>query len=141
LISSGLRLVHVLNQCTGKDGSAVKLIWSMPPLCTYVVTKDTGLAPNPLWVGALSVCTPNRQGARLKQGDWIAGFTTKSRGHRLVYAMVVENRIHMQAYFDDPRFAAKKPNLAGSWQERCNCFFLFGSEFFPMPCRQMHSRV
>ena len=25
----------------------------------------------------------------------------------------------MHAYFDDPRFEAKKPNLRGDWKERC----------------------
>jgi Nucleotide modification associated domain 2 len=25
----------------------------------------------------------------------------------------------MQAYFDDPRFAEKKPNLRGTWKDRC----------------------
>jgi hypothetical protein len=33
--------------------------------------------------------------------------------------MKVESRIHMQAYFDDPRFGEKKPDLRGSWKERC----------------------
>jgi hypothetical protein len=89
-------------------------------LCTYILTNDTGLAPNPFWGWCtLAVCTPNRQGARIGPGDWIAGFSTKSRGHQLLYAMKVESRIHMQEYFDDPRFAAKKPDLRGNWRERC----------------------
>jgi len=33
--------------------------------------------------------------------------------------MEVASRIHMQAYFDDPRFTMKKPNLRGTWKERC----------------------
>jgi hypothetical protein len=92
----------------------------MLTLCTYILTNDTGLAPNPYggWC-TLAVCTPNRQNARLSKGDWIAGFLTKDRRHRLLYAMEVDSRIHMQAYFNDPRFEMKKPNLRGSWQERC----------------------
>ena len=92
----------------------------MPTLCTYIVTDDSGLAPNPFWGWCtLAVCTPNRQGARLKKGDWIAGFSTRGRGHRLIYVMKVDLRLHMQAYFHDPRFAEKKPDLGGSWKERC----------------------
>ncbi|MGH8461068.1 MAG: hypothetical protein ACRESS_05635 [Stenotrophobium sp.] len=93
----------------------------MSTLCTYVLTKDTGLAPNPFWGWCtLAVCTPNRQGARLSEGDWIAGFSPKKDGHRLIYAMEVhEDPIHMNAYFNDLRFSAKKPNLRGTWEQRC----------------------
>jgi hypothetical protein len=92
----------------------------MPRLCTYILTNDTGLAPNPFWDWCtLAVCTPNRQGARLDEGDWIAGFLTKARGHRLLYAMEIAKPIHMQAYFDDPRFTMKKPDLRGNWKQRC----------------------
>lgn len=88
----------------------------MRKLCTYVLTKDTGLAPNPSWGWCtLAVCTPNHQGARVNDGDWIAGF----RRHRLLYVMEVANRIHMQAYFEDKRFAKKKPDLRGTWKDRC----------------------
>ncbi len=92
----------------------------MTTLCTYVVTSDTGLAPNPYWGWCtLAVCTPNRQSARLTKGDWIAGFSGSADGNRLIYAMEVAERIDMNSYFHDPRFAAKRPNLRGSWQERC----------------------
>lgn len=66
----------------------------MPTLCTYVVTSDTGMAPNPYhgWC-TLTVCTPNHQGARLEKGDWIAGFLGVARGGRLVHLLEVEERI------------------------------------------------
>lgn len=89
-------------------------------LCTYLITNDKGLAPNPYWGWCtLAVCTPNHQGANLDSGDWIAGFLTKKRGYRFVYAMEIAERLHMNDYFHDPRFSAKKPNLRGSWMERC----------------------
>jgi hypothetical protein len=92
----------------------------MSRLCTYLLTEDTGLAPNPYWgYCTLAVCTPNRQGVRLSRGDWIAGFLTKDRGYRLVYAMEVDERVHLAAYFHDPRFEQKKPNLRGDWKKRC----------------------
>lgn len=92
----------------------------MVKLCTYVIMKDTGLAPNPYfgWC-TLAVCTPNHQGARLSSGDWIAGFLSKKRDNRLLYLMRVDERLHLNDYFRDPRFAAKKPDLRGDWKARC----------------------
>jgi hypothetical protein len=92
----------------------------VPRLCTYVVRKDTGLAPNPFWGWcSLAVCTPNPQGTRLTAGDWIAGCLEKGRGHRLVYAVEVAEVLDLDDYFNDPRFQIKKPNLRGNWKERC----------------------
>lgn len=92
----------------------------METLCTYVVTGDTGLAPNPFWGWCtLAVCTPNHQGTRLKEGDWISGFLTKTRGHKFLYAMEVAEVLDLHDYFHDPRFAQKRPNLKGGWKERC----------------------
>ena len=92
----------------------------MAKLCTYVVREDTGLAPNPYWnYCTLAVCTPNHQGIRLDEGDWIAGVLTKARNHRLLYVMRVAESLDLDAYFHCDRFVKKKPNLKGSWQERC----------------------
>lgn len=92
----------------------------MATLCTYILTKDTGLAPNPFWGWCtLSVCTPNRQGAILGANDWIAGFSPRKDGHRLIYAMKIAERVHLNSYFHDPRFASKKPDLNGDWRQRC----------------------
>lgn len=89
-------------------------------LYTYVVRTDAGLAPNPFWgVCTLAVCTPNHQGSRVKVGDWLAGFLTKKRGHRFLYAMEVEEVLGLDEYYCDPRFELKKPNLRGTWMERC----------------------
>jgi hypothetical protein len=93
---------------------------TMDNLYTYVMRHDAGLAPNPFWGWCtLAVCTPNHQGSRVEPGDWIAGFQDKSCGYRLVYAMQVAERIHMNDYFHDPRFAKKKPRVRGTWIERC----------------------
>ena len=51
--------------------------------------------------------------------NWLVGFSGSDEGNRLIYAMEVAERIDMDSYFHDPRFAGKKPNLRGSWQERC----------------------
>lgn len=92
----------------------------MSNLYTYVMQHDSGLAPNPFWgVCTLAVCTPNHQGSRAKSGDWIAGVSDKKRGYKLIYVMEVDERVQMNDYFEDTRFAAKKPNLGGTAQQRC----------------------
>jgi hypothetical protein len=92
----------------------------MSKLCTYILTKDTGLAPNPYWdFCTLAVCTPNRQGARLEDGDMIVGFRSKAQGHKLVFAMDVSEQMDMDDYFHDQRFQHKKPDLKGDWKQRC----------------------
>ena len=92
----------------------------MSDLYTYVMTHDSGLAPNPFGgFCTLAVCTPNHQGSKAGPGDWIAGVSRKSRGHELIYAMEVAERLHMNAHFKDPRFEEKKPVLAGGPEQRC----------------------
>lgn len=90
-------------------------------LCTYIVKYDRGLAPNPFWGWCtLAVCTPNHQPARLRKGDWIAGFLGKKRQNHFLYAMeLCEDPISMDDYFRHPEFQVKKPNLGGDWMERC----------------------
>lgn len=91
----------------------------MPKLCTYIVKYDHGLSPNPFhdWC-TLAVCTPNHQGIHLVRGDMIAGFYDKSHGYKFLYAMVVEERLRMDDYFNDPRFQNKKPISNGTAIER-----------------------
>ena len=92
----------------------------MNDLYTYVMRHDAGLAPNPFWgTCTLAVCTPNHQGSRAKAGDWIAGVSDKRRGYKLIHVMEVDERIHMNDYFKDERFAVKKPILNGTAQQRC----------------------
>jgi hypothetical protein len=89
-------------------------------LYTYVVRHDAGLAPNPFGgFCTLAVCTPNHQGSRVRPGDWIAGVSDKARGYELIYAMEVVERLHMNDYFNDPRFESKQPILDGSPAQRC----------------------
>src|SRR5207244_8067932 len=88
-------------------------------LCTYIMTDDTGLAPNPFWgYCTLAVCTPNHMGV-LPRDDklWIAGFSQKKYGNKLVYAMRVDEDLDFNAYYNDPRFADKRPNIWGTWRD------------------------
>src|SRR5215212_4254586 len=69
-------------------------------LCSYVVPRDTGFAPNP--VGqfcTLAACTPNHQGLKLRAGDWIVGTEPSSRESKLVYAMQVSEVLDFDTYF------------------------------------------
>jgi hypothetical protein len=92
----------------------------MSDLYSYIVRQDTGLAPNPFWGWCtLAVCTPNHQGSKAKRGDWIAGFLSKERGHRFLYAMEVIEVLDLDEYYRDSRFVLKKPDLRGNWQQRC----------------------
>jgi hypothetical protein len=43
------------------------------------------------------------------KGGWLIGNSTKQDGHRLVYAMCILERLTMNQYFEDKRFASKKP--------------------------------
>ncbi len=95
-------------------------------LCSYIVKKDTGLAPNPFWgYCTLAVCTPNHMGIRAELGDWFLGTTTSERGNKLLYAMEVLERLYFDAYFKAPRFNKKKPVINGTWRQRCgdNMYF------------------
>jgi len=89
-------------------------------LCSYVVRRDTGFAPNPFWgYYTLAACTPNHMGIHLRRGDWIIGTGSVKRGNKLIYAMRVAEVLHFERYYTDPRFATKKPVSSGNWRQRC----------------------
>ena len=79
-------------------------------LFSYIVKHDSGFAPNPFWgYCTLACCKPAiRRSART--GDWIAGLSPRSAGHRIVYFMKVEEVLSFTQYYSDPRFEEKKPD-------------------------------
>lgn len=85
-------------------------------LYSYVVRYDIGFAPNPFhgWC-TLATCKQDIR-ARAQVGDWIVGTGSKTQGlgDRLVYTMRVEEILDFDAYWVDPRFARKRPNLRSS---------------------------
>ncbi len=92
----------------------------MAELFSYVLRWDTGFAPNPFF-GACTLATCKPQIRELAVvGDWVAGFGSREDGREglLVYAMRVEEVLSFDAYWADPRFASKKPNLKGSRKQR-----------------------
>jgi hypothetical protein len=88
-------------------------------LYSYVVARDYGFAPNPFY-GACTLATCKRVLRRTASvGDWVVGTGGAANaliGH-LVYAMKVSETMNFDEYFVDPRFQAKKPNLAGSLKQ------------------------
>ena len=82
-------------------------------LYSYVVTHDTGFAPNPFWgYCTLATCKPMiRKKAEI--GDWVVGLSGKKHGYKLIYAMEVTGTLSFDAYFNDRRFAKKKPDCNG----------------------------
>ncbi|MEQ1759423.1 MAG: hypothetical protein ABL986_13965 [Vicinamibacterales bacterium] len=91
-------------------------------LFAYKLTHDTGFAPNPFHgFCTLATCKPQIRLSK-KVGDWIAGFTSKRLDgtevgdERLVYLMLVGEKLQLEAYHTDPRFAAKVPVPSA---ERC----------------------
>ena len=89
-------------------------------LATYVMTTDSGFAPNPFYgYCTLAACTPNHRPYRIEPGDWIVGTSPTGIGNKLIYAMHVSEVMDHDDYYHDKRFARKKPALNGSWRNRC----------------------
>lgn len=82
-------------------------------LLKYVMTNDSGLAPNPYFdVCSLALCTPNHMNANLAPGDWIVGHSSRATGRRLIYAMRLTKVLPMEEYFRD--YPDKRPNPHGT---------------------------
>lgn len=88
---------------------------------SYVVEHDTGYAPNP-YFDFCTLCRCKFRGSATgrknivelaNEGDWVVGTGgagRKSADHgKLVYAMRVDKKLTRQDYFNDTRFARKKP--------------------------------
>lgn len=86
-------------------------------LYSYVVARDYGFAPNPFGgYCTLATCKPAiRRGAQL--GDIVIGVTPRARGNRLAFAMEVDEALTFDQYWNDARFAMKKPRLRGSLKQ------------------------
>lgn len=80
-------------------------------LWSYKVTRDYGFAPNPFFgTLTLACCKPNIR-KRAHPGDLVVGCGSaelKLRGH-VIFAMRIAEMLPFQEYWDDPRFARKRP--------------------------------
>lgn len=78
---------------------------------SYVVVYDTGFAPNPFWrYCTLATCKPKIR-RKAKKGDWIIGTGSVSNvgNNKLIFAMKVTEKMSLEDYGSDKRFAKKIP--------------------------------
>ena len=83
---------------------------------SYVVARDFGFAPNPFdGVCTLATCKQQIRGSA-EVGDWVIGTGSARYGitGKLVFAMEISERLTFDAYWNDERFATKKPVMNGS---------------------------
>jgi len=80
-------------------------------LYSYIVTHDTGFAPNPYGKYCTLACCKPRIRSTAKEGDWIIGLSKKSEGYKIIYLMKVREKLSFDQYFNDHRFRTKKPKI------------------------------
>lgn len=110
-------------------------------LLKYVMTHDSGLAPNPYFdVCSLALCTPNHMNARLHPGDWVVAHSSSGSGQRLVYAMRLTKVLDMPTYFSS--FPEKRPHPTGSFEQQCgdNLYYRDGGQWARLPSAE-HNTV
>ena len=80
-------------------------------LYSYVLTHDTGFAPNPFQeYCTLANCKPAiRRTAQV--GDWVVGLSPKASGNKIIYAMKIDEILSYEQYFTDNRFQPKEPAM------------------------------
>lgn len=84
---------------------------------SYVITHDTGFAPNPFHgVLTLATCKPKIR-KKAKIGDILLGTgSASSVGNKtVVYAAIISDVLSIEDYFIDKRFQSKKPTLKNEW--------------------------
>lgn len=95
---------------------------------SYKIEHDYGLAPNPFHnYCTLAVCKSRiRRNKKLQIGDWIFGTGSKKMNNenRIILAMCVTEKITFDEYWNDNRFAAKKPLINGSLVQ------IYGDNFY-----------
>ncbi|HEY3443634.1 MAG TPA: hypothetical protein VGK29_22945 [Paludibaculum sp.] len=109
-------------------------------LYSYIVSHDTGFAPNPFFgYCTLACCKPGiRRTANV--GDWIVGLTSKGEGNKIVYFMRVDEVLGVDDYWNDKRFRQKRPRYDKELRLRCG-----DNIYDPLPngdfrqLRSMHS--
>ena len=82
---------------------------------SYKIVRDYGFAPNPFHgICTLATCKPH---VRLKAniGDWIIGSGAKTTNldGRIIYAMLVSEKVSFEEYSQNAKYARKKPLISG----------------------------
>lgn len=90
-------------------------------LYRYIVTHDTGFAPNPFHgYCTLATCKPTIRW-KASVGDWVMGLGSKQIGYeyRVVYAMCVAETLTLDEYWQDCRFEQKRPRRSQRYEDTC----------------------
>lgn len=90
-------------------------------LYRYIVTYDTGFAPNPFHgYCTLATCKPKIR-RQASVGDWIAGFGSRAGDYEgcLIFAMRVAEALTFEEYWQDERFDVKKPGHGSRYIDKC----------------------
>lgn len=92
---------------------------------SYVVTDDTGFAPNPFWgYCTLATCKPKIR-RKAEEGDWIIGTgSVRNVGNnKLIFAMKVTEWMRLEDYANDKRFAKKIPGRGSKRKVGDNIYY------------------
>ncbi|MHA1833298.1 MAG: hypothetical protein ACTSV7_04850 [Candidatus Baldrarchaeia archaeon] len=108
---------------------------------SYVLRIDSGFAPNPYWgFCTLATCKPDiRQLA--DEGDWVVGLGSKTgfrygvsaEPNRLVYAMMVDEKVCFKTYSMDERFKPKIPNFGLVNEKGDNIYLYLNNRWYVRP--------
>lgn len=83
-------------------------------LFSYIVTVDSGFAPNPFGRYCTLACCKPRIRATAEKDDWVIGLSSNSKesGNKMIFAMkITMPPLTFDDYFRDKRFEYKKPNM------------------------------
>lgn len=112
----------------------------------YKMDHDYGFAPNPFHgVLTLATCkgTQIRNNSHLQIGDWIIGLGSVSMGNlgHIIFAMQVDEKITFDQYWEDDRFAVKKPIINGTLVQMYgdNCYHTVDGKVVQEQCAHRKS--
>ncbi len=78
-------------------------------LFSYIVTHDTGFAPNPFFgCCTLACCKPIIRRCS-DTGDWVVGLCPKSSNNKLIFAMRIDKKLTFSDYWNESIYNSKKP--------------------------------
>ncbi len=83
---------------------------------SYKLTRDYGFAPNPFFGYCTLACCKPHVRKKAEVNDWIIGTGAKQNNllNRLIFLMKVSEKISFEEYWNDKRFARKRPVMNGS---------------------------
>jgi hypothetical protein len=108
---------------------------------SYVVTSDSGFAPNPLWgYCTLATCKPKIRRVA-KKDDWAIGTgSVKNVGNcRLIYAMKITEVMKLEDYGEENRFFNKIPSKGIKKEKGDNIYYRDRNGIIRQRFPSMHS--